>query len=121
MSQHTQTTAKKITLILNSIKSNIAFELPELVKLLKKQNCPYNAKIPTILIKKGIIMKTDKKFYQFSNQNPIYYAVIESEIDKILKEQEKYTKKWKEKISLSDEEKAILLLKSLNYKIFKEI
>ena len=114
-------TAQTIALTLNNCKhSFINFTLEQLSQFLKKENCPYWSKIPTILIEKNIIEKNYKSFYNFISESPIYYGIIESGIHKINNKQKTYNEKWKKKNFYSDEEKAIILLKSLGYKIIKE-
>lgn len=117
----TTQTAHKITLILNTIKNYLNdFELKELSTLLKQNNCPYWNRISTILIKRNLITKSSKGRYDFIS-SPIYYSIIECELINILKKQKKYTDKWKKSIIISEEQQAIEFLKSLGYKIFKEM
>lgn len=127
MKKQTTQTAETIALIVNSIKTTLNnFTLEELSNLLKQNECPYWNRIATILNSRGFLVKSNKGKYNFSLDTPIYYMIFDAEIKKIAARQSDYTKKWmnklgKTKTNVLDVDKAITLLKSLGYKIFKEI
>ena len=123
-------TSQTIALIVNGIKNSIHnFNLEELAKLLKQNGCPYWNKVSTMLLSHNLLIKNNKNKYNFVTTSPIYYIHFETELLKIRKRQSKYSKKWNdkksEKVIIIDEsisiDKAIQLLKSNGYKIFKEI
>lgn len=119
----TTQTAQTIAFIVNGIKYSIKdFTLEELSLLLKQNQCPYWKKIATILNSKNLLHKEGNK-YNFCTSSPIYYSIFSTELLKIKKDQAKYNQKWIAKIKpkYSEEEIAIKYLKSLGYKIFKEI
>ena len=131
MKNNSKQTAQTIALIINGIKNSINdFSLEELTNLLKQNKCPYWNRITTILLSHNLLVKDGKNKYNFINNCPIYYIHFETELIKILKRQNKYSKKWYDKkvvnndiitIELTEVEKAIQLLKENGYKIFKEI
>ncbi len=117
----TTQTAQTIALIVNGIKHSIKdFTLEELSTLLKENQCPYWKKIATILNSKNLLHKDGNK-YNFCTSSPIYYSIFSTELLKIKKDQAKYNQKWLGKSKCSEEEVAIKYLKSLGYKIFKEV
>lgn len=124
---NTTQTAQTITLILNGIRNSINdFTLEELTSLLKQNKCPYYNRVTTILKSHNLINKCDKNTYNFCKLSPIYYIIFENSLKKLAKRQNDYIKKWKEKqckkpVIIDPEQEAILYLKKLGYKIFKEI
>lgn len=97
MSKTTQT-AKTISLIINGIKGSINdFSLEELTTLLKQNKCPYWNRVTTILLSHNLLVKDGKNKYNFVNSCPIYYIHFVTGINKIIKMQNKYNNKWKEK------------------------
>lgn len=97
MSKTTQT-AKTISLIINGIKNSINdFSLEELTTLLKQNKCPYWNRVTTILLSHNLLIKDGKNKYNFVDNCPIYYMHFVTGINKIIKMQNKYNNKWKEK------------------------
>ena len=122
--QTTQQTAKLISLLLNEQKQKFNnFSLESLVDLLKHNKFPYSKQLVDKLKSRNIIQRKDNGFYDFVNKEPIYYAIIERDLCDIAYKRSKVNKKYSSKIkcSESEEERSIKYLKSLGYKIFKEV
>lgn len=97
MSKTTQT-AQTIALIINGIKNSINdFSLEELTTLLKQNKCPYWNRVTTILLSHNLLVKDGKNKYNFVNSCPIYYIHFVTGINQIIKRQNKYNNKWKNK------------------------
>ena len=118
-----------------------SFTSQELINALKKTKCMYLNYIPTMLIKRGYISRLPKRKLQFTlPKQPIAAITLVNALSQIAQTCANYSKKSLEKkkdrknnnfksstssfeIVLIDneEEKAIKLLKSMGYKIFKPI
>ncbi len=104
---------KEVAQKLNTVRlSNVNITRQEWEKL----KLPYNQSFLTECVRSGIVIRVERNVYKF-RATPIYYKEVISIIDSIKSKYYPATKA----VVISNEERAINYLKSLGYKIFKEV
>lgn len=122
----------------NLAKQNLhylnSFTKDELIKMFKDCCIPTNQYLIGVLLSNNFITtipsnrsKGNKQLYRFSSKDPVYIGHLENWIRKAREKKAVAQKEWldrkQEKASVtaesSEEEKAIALLKSKGYKIYK--
>ena len=132
--------AKLTAKCINTIKLNNfhSFTSSEIATALKKTHCPYSQFILGVLFKCNIVSKIGTNIYSFNTSDPIYFKVLQKEMDYLSQRQQDYTDRSQAKkktnstpetITLVTKLKsddvligeAIKLLKTLGYKISKPV
>ena len=110
---------------LNRIKKelNKPFTRGVLQKELKKAGIPSNPVFFACLSKYKIIKRVSRAEFVFSNNNPIYYKLLETVYIDYANRLDKYAKKYAETRASKTQkvEEAIQLLKSMGYQIFAPV
>lgn len=114
------------------------FDVKELVDLLKKNDCPYSAHLPAILVKEKL-MERHQNMCRFTTTEPIYFGILRKPLDLVAKTSSNYVKKYKEKkvsgttttqivaketkveLPQLTTEQMITALKLQGYKVFKPV
>jgi hypothetical protein len=80
-----------ISCVNNIISKEIdSFSKIELTKILKETKCPYSSSIFNLLKSCELITNISRGKYIFTTTQPIYYGIIQKELDKAMKMQQVY-------------------------------
>lgn len=109
----------------NLIKKSLdtPFTKAELQTQLKKAGIPANTVFFATLVKYKVLKRISRSHYIFSNNDPIYFKLLENAYNDYSKRLNKYMDTYRENKAKKSQEvqDAISLLKSLGYEIYAPV
>ena len=120
--------AKMASAAISHVRKLSNFTLTEIRNELRKSGCPYPANVVSFLSAKGIIVKGEKT-YNFISDEPVHYGALIDTLIEASASQKKYTLDYKckkikpdsVKLTSSELERMIKILKEKGYKVLKPV